>query len=67
VSAQDVIAQIKALPKGERDHVVRFVIENEDSWIPESFKEGIADAEAGFFAGMETVLRGTPPPPRPVK
>ena len=39
-------------------------MENDDSWIPESFKEGIADAEAGRFADMETVLSGAKPPSR---
>ncbi len=27
--------------------VAKFVVENDDSWIPESFKQGIADAEGG--------------------
>jgi hypothetical protein len=64
MSAQEIIEQIKALPAGERAQVARFVIENDDSWIPEEFKQGMADAAEGRFADMETVLKGAKPPPR---
>lgn len=64
VSAQEIIEQIKALPANERAQVAKFVVENDDSWIPESFKEGMDDAEAGRFADMETVLSGAKPPSR---
>jgi hypothetical protein len=64
VSAQEIIEQIKALPASERARVAKFVVENDDSWIPESFKEGMADAEAGRFADIETVLSGAKPPSR---
>jgi hypothetical protein len=64
VSASELIEQFKALPATERAQVAKFVVENDDSWIPESFKQGIADAEAGRFADMDTVLNGAKPPPR---
>ena len=64
VSAQEIIEQIKALPASERAQVAKFVVENDDSWIPESFKQGMADAEAGRFADIETVLSGAKPPSR---
>jgi predicted transcriptional regulator len=64
MSAAEVIEQIKELPANERAQVTKFVVENDDSWIPESFKQGMADAEAGRFVDMETVLSGTPPPSR---
>ena len=64
MSAQEIIEQIKALPASERAQVAKFVVENDDSWIPESFKEGMADAEAGRFADIETVLSGAKPPSR---
>jgi predicted transcriptional regulator len=64
MSAAEVIAQIKELPADERAQVAKFVVENDDSWIPESFKRGMADAAAGRFADMETVLSGAPPPSR---
>jgi hypothetical protein len=64
MSASEIIEQIKSLPPGERAQVTKFVVEHDDSWIPESFKQGMADAEAGRFADMETVLSGAPPPSR---
>ena len=47
--------------------MAKFVVENDDSWIPESFKQGMADAEAGRFVDMDTVLSGAKPPPRAVE
>ena len=64
VSAQEIIEQIKSLPASERAQVAKFVVENDDSWIPESFKEGMADAAAGRFVDMETVLSEAKPPSR---
>jgi predicted transcriptional regulator len=62
VSATEVIEQFKGLPASERAQVAKFVVEQDDSWIPESFKQGMADAEAGSFADMETILSGAKPP-----
>ena len=67
VSVQEIIEQIKALPASERAVVAKFVVESDDSWIPDSFKLGMADATAGSFADMETVLSGAKPPPRPAE
>jgi hypothetical protein len=64
VSVQEIIEQIKALPASERAQVAKVVVENDDSWIPESFKQGMADAAAGRLTDMETVLSGAKPPPR---
>jgi hypothetical protein len=64
MSAQAVIKQFKALPPKERAEVARFVVESDDSCIPESFKCSMADAEAGRYADMEVVLSGAPPPSR---
>jgi len=57
VSAQEIIEQIKALPAHERAQVAKFVVENDDSWIPESFKEGMADAEAGRLTDLDGAER----------
>ncbi len=67
MSATEIIEQIKALPASERAQVAKFVVENDDSWIPESFKQGMADAEAGRLGDMETVLSGAEPPSRPAE
>jgi len=56
VSASELIEQFKALPPKERAQVAKFVVENDDSWIPESFKQGMADAEAGRFVDLDTAL-----------
>ncbi len=64
MSATEIIEQFKELPANERAQVAKFVGEHDASWIPESFKQGMADAEAGRFADMETVLSGAPPPSR---
>jgi hypothetical protein len=64
MSATEIIEQFKALPASERAQVAKFVVENDDSWVPESFKQGMADAVAGRFADMETVLSGAKPPSR---
>ena len=56
MSATEVIEQFKALPASERAQVAKFVVENDDSWIPESFKQGMADAEAGRLVDLDTAL-----------
>ena len=67
MSATELIQQFKALPAEERAAVARFVVENDDSWIPDSFQQGMKDAASGRFAEMETVLRGDKPPLRPAQ
>ena len=64
MSATEIIEHIKNLPVSERAQVTKYVVEQDDSWIPESFKQGMADAEAGRFANIETVFDGTKPPMR---
>jgi hypothetical protein len=53
MSAREIIEQIKALPAKERAQVAKFVVENDDSWIPESFQQGMADAEAGRLVDLD--------------
>jgi predicted transcriptional regulator len=67
MSATEIIEQIKRLPASERAQVTKYVVEQDDSWVPESFKRGRADAKAGRFADMETVLSGALPPSRQKK
>jgi predicted transcriptional regulator len=56
MSASELIEQFKALPANQRAQVAKFVVEIDDSSIPESFKQGMADAEAGRFVDMDTAL-----------
>jgi predicted transcriptional regulator len=65
MSAAEIIEQFNALPPEERAVVIKYVVEHDDSWIPEEFKEGMADAAAGRFVDMELVMSGAKPPPRP--
>jgi len=67
MSATEIIEQFKALPPEERAVVTKFVVENDDSWIPEEFKEAMEDLEAGRLVDMEIVMSGAKPPPRPAK
>jgi predicted transcriptional regulator len=61
VSVSEIIEHFKALPASERAQVARFVVENDDSWIPESFKQGMADAEAGQLVDLDTALNEPSP------
>ncbi len=62
MSAAEIIEQIKALPPAERAQVTKFVVENDDSWIPDAFKAGMADVAMGRFTDMDIVLSGAQPP-----
>ena len=41
--------------------VIDAVLRADDTWIPESFLQGMADFEAGRFVDMETALTQKPP------
>ena len=56
MSAQEVIEQIKHLPPAERAQVAKFVVENDDSWIPPEFKQGMADIVADRVVDLDTAL-----------
>lgn len=65
MSAAEIIEQFKALPPSERAEVAKYVVANDDSWVPEDFKRSMEDLEAGRVFDMETVMSGAQPPPRP--
>ncbi|MBA2270082.1 MAG: hypothetical protein H0W20_05740 [Chthoniobacterales bacterium] len=50
------IEQFKALPATERAQVAKFVVEHDDSWVPESFREAMADLEAGRVVDLDRAL-----------
>ena len=56
MSAAELIEKFKELPASERAQVAKFVVENDDSWIPESFKQGMAEAEIGRVVDLDTAL-----------
>jgi hypothetical protein len=51
VSATEIIEQFKSLPASERAEVTKYVVEHDDSWIPKSFKQGMADAAFAKWRG----------------
>jgi hypothetical protein len=61
VSAKEIIEQIKSLPPLGRAEVAKFVVEQDDSWVPDEFKAAMKDAEQGRCVDMEKVLFETPP------
>ena len=61
MSAVEIIEQFKTLPVAERAQVARFIVEQDDSWIPDEFRQAMADADAGRFVEMDSVLCETPP------
>ena len=68
MSAEAVIAEIEALPVSERAKVFAYVdhaLAGDDSWVPDSFRQGMADVANGRLTDMETVLSGAKPPSRP--
>lgn len=56
MSALEIIEQIKTLPSGERAQVAKFVAESDNSWVPEEFKQGMADIAAGRVVDLDTAL-----------
>jgi hypothetical protein len=61
MNAQEIIDQIRGLAPTERAKVAKFVVEDDDTWIPEEFKQAMKDAEQGRLVDMETALHETPP------
>jgi len=55
------LEEFRALSAEERKHVAETILIEEDSWIPESFRQGMEDIAAGRVMEMETVLREEPP------
>ena len=62
MSGKEVIEQIKALPVEERAKVAKFIVEQDDSWIPDDFKAAMEDAQQGRLVDMDKALNETPPP-----
>ena len=61
MTAREVIEQIKTLPEAERKQVALFVLKSDKSWVPESFRQGMLEAERGEFVDMDIALHEKPP------
>lgn len=60
MSADQLIAEYKALPIEQRQKVAEVILAD-DSWVPESFRQGMKDIEEGRVVDMETALSQKPP------
>ena len=56
MSVEQLIQELKALPQEQRLQVIDAILAEDDSWIPESFKQGMKDFEEGRVVDMETAL-----------
>ncbi len=61
MSVEELIKELNSLPLAQRMEVVDAVLDADDSWVPESFRQGIVDIEAGRVVDMETALTQKPP------
>jgi predicted transcriptional regulator len=60
MSAEQLIEEYKALPAEQRQKVAEAILAD-DSWVPESFRQGMKDIEEGRVVDMETALTQKPP------
>jgi predicted transcriptional regulator len=56
MSADQLIAAFKALAPDQRQKVAKAILLEEESWIPESFRQGMEDIEKGRTVPMEHAL-----------
>ena len=56
MSAEQIIEEFKGLSPAERARVAKFVVENDNSWIPEQFKQGMDDIAAGRVVDLDIAL-----------
>jgi hypothetical protein len=56
MSAAELVEQIEALPEPERAKVIERFHANAPKWIPESFREGMADIAAGRVVDLDEAL-----------
>jgi predicted transcriptional regulator len=56
MSAGELVEQIEALPERERAEVIERLHAHAPAWIPESFREGMADIAAGRSVDLDEAL-----------
>jgi hypothetical protein len=61
MTAEQIIKEIEALPKHERERLVQRMRELQSVEIPQDFIDALEDFEKGCFVSMETALNETPP------
>jgi hypothetical protein len=60
VDVNQIIAEFKTLSPEQKAEVLKAILED-DSWIPESFRQGMEDIEKGRTVSMEIALNQKPP------
>ena len=60
MSTVQVLEEFRALPGEERRRVAEAILMEEDSWIPESFRAGMADIAAGRVLDLEKTMADAP-------
>jgi hypothetical protein len=61
MTAEQIIKEIEALPKPERERLVQQMRELGSDEIPQDFIDALEDFDKGRFVSMETALNETPP------
>ena len=56
----ELLEQIEALPKEEKAKLIERLHAGAPSWIPESFREGMADLAAGRSVDLDDALNRSP-------
>jgi predicted transcriptional regulator len=56
MSATELVEQIEALPEQARAEVIEQLHAHAPKWIPDSFREGMADIAAGRTVGLDDAL-----------
>ena len=61
MTAEQILKEIEALPKSERERLVQRMRESGSADIPQDFIDALADFDKQRFVSMETALNETPP------
>lgn len=61
VTPEQIIKEIEALPRPERDRLVQQMRQLGSSEIPQDFIDALEDFQKERFVSMETALNETPP------
>lgn len=61
MTAEQILREIEALPRSEREQLVKCMRQRVASEIPQDFIDALEDFQRKRFVSMETVLNETPP------
>ena len=61
MTAEQILKEIEALPKSERERLIQRMRESDSSDIPQDFIEALADFNHQRFVSMEIALNETLP------